>query len=289
MLKGLLALAVCLTACSGDRDRASRREQPADWRTLTAARQSSGEESLRTEIQYGAGTMDVRPAAAGTMYHAVLRYDNNQYTPSVRYADGVLRVGIDGEMHGSPHMHGRANRLDLQLGPGIPLDLDVQYGAGEGTLELGGLTVRSATIQTGASKTLLRFSTPTQGTCDELKISAGAAKMDVLGLGNLSPRILTVEGGAQEVTLDFSGSWRGDTEANLKMGIGKLGLSVPRDVGVRLTKKSLLAHLEAPNMAKQGDTFVSQGYESAKRHLTINVDAAFGAISLGWIDGSSSF
>ena len=193
MLKGLLALAVCLAACSHD---ASRRERPSDWRTLTAARQISGEPSLRAEIQYGAGTMEVTPAAAGTMYHAVLRYDNNQYTPSVHYADGVLRVGIDGEMHGSRHIHTRANRLDLQLGPGVPLDLDVQYGAGEGTLELGGLNVHSATIQTGASKTYLRFSTPTQGTCDELHISVGAAKMEVTGLGNLSPRKLTVEGGA---------------------------------------------------------------------------------------------
>lgn len=286
MLKGLLALAVCLAACSHD---ASRRERPSDWRTLTAARQISGEQSLRAEIQYGAGTMEVTPAAAGTMYHAVLRYDNNQYTPSVHYADGVLRVGIDGEMHGSRHIHTRANRLDLQLGPGVPLDLDVQYGAGEGTLELGGLNVHSATIQTGASKTYLRFSTPTQGTCDELHISAGAAKMEVTGLGNLSPRKLTVEGGAQEVKLDFSGSWRGDTEAFLKMGVGKLALDIPRDVGVRLRKQSLLAHLEAPNMTKNGDTFVSQGYQTTKRHLDINIDAAFGAIRLNWIGGGSSF
>lgn len=287
MPKGWLALAVCLAACSGgSRDRPDRQ---ADWRTLTAARQAAGEQALRAEIQYGAGTMDVRPAAAGTMYHAVLRYDNNQYTPSVRYADGVLRVGIDGEMHGGRHMHTRANRLDLQLGPGVPLDLDVQYGAGEGTLELGGLSVHSASIQTGASKTFLRFSSPTVGTCEELKISAGAAKVDVAGLGNLSPRSMTVEGGAQEVNLDFSGAWRGDTEAFLKMGVGKLTLNVPRDVGVRLTKQSLLAHLEAPQMTKNGDTFVSQGYEGTKRHLNVNIDAAFGAIRLNWIGGGSSF
>ncbi len=288
MSRALVALALCvgLVACS---DGSRRAERPADWRTLTAARQVSGEQALRAEIEYGAGTMDVRPGAPGTLYHAVLRYDNNQYTPAVQYADGVLHIGINGEMHGTRHIHTRANRLDLQLGAGVPLDLNVQYGAGEGTLDLGGLTVRSARIQTGASKTFLRFSKPTQGTCDELYIGAGAAKVDVQQLGNLSPRKLTVEGGAQEVNLDFSGNWHGDTEAFLKMGIGKLALAIPRDVGVRLSKQSLLAHLEAPDLTKNGDTFVSKGYDTAKRHLNINVDAALGAIRLSWIDGGSSF
>lgn len=290
MFKGLLVLALALAACSDGSSSSSRRqEQAADWRTLTAARQMSGESALRAEIQYGAGTMDVHPAAAGTMYHAVLRYDHTQFQPEVKYADGVLRVGINGEVHGNRHMHTRANRLDLQLGPDVPLDLDVQYGAGEGTLDLGGMTLKSLKVQTGASRTHLNFSSPTRGTCDDLHLSAGAATMDVKGLGNLSPRTITVEGGAGKVALDFSGSWRGDTDASVKMGVGELTLQVPRGLGVRMQKTSMLASVQAPEMTKSGDTYLSQGYESAKRHLNINVDAAFGAIRLSWVGGGSTF
>lgn len=290
MFKGLLVLALALAACSDSSSSSRRQERPADWRTLTAARQMSGESALRAEVQYGAGTMDVRPAAAGTMYHAVLRYDHTQFNPEVKYADGVLRVGINGEMHGgSRHMHTRANRLDLQLGPDVPLDLDVQYGAGEGTLDLGGMMIRSVKVQTGASRTHLSFSTPTRGECNELRLGAGAATMEVKGVGNLSPRSITVEGGAGKVDLDFSGSWRSDTDANIKMGVGELTLQVPRGVGVRMHKNSMLAAVEAPDMTKRGDTYFSQGYDTAKRRLNINVDAAFGAIRLSWIGGGSTF
>lgn len=282
-----LVLAVALGAC-GDRVRENRKAPP-DPRTFASSREFAGEKKLDARIEFGGGTLTLKPGPASTLYQASLRYDSRQLTPAVTYEDGQLYIGMKGgniRMEGGKHP---GNRLDVQLGTGVPLALNVEYGAGLGQLELGGLTVRSARIATGASKTQLTISNPTVGDCDALELQAGAARVEVRGLGNLSPHQLRVEGGVGDLDLDFSGAWRSDMSANVNMGMGKLRLDVPRGVGVRVRKSAMLTSFHGPGMTKQGDTYLTPGYESATRHLNVEINAAFGSVHVNWIGDGSSF
>jgi hypothetical protein len=81
--------------------------------------------------------------------------------------------------------------LDLRLGPQVPLDVDLKFGAAEAKLELGGLRLRNLEISTGASATTLSFSKPNQESCDRAEFEVGAARFEVIGIGNLNARELS--------------------------------------------------------------------------------------------------
>src|SRR5690606_31772362 len=188
-----------------------------DWRSSAYSRQLSGEETLRVDVEYGAGELKLAKAAPGTLYRANLRYDAEVFTPEVSYRDNRFRFDMDGR--GS--VRGRnldEGLLDLKLSPEVPLDLDLAFGAADASIDLGGLRVRKAAIHTGASRTMLSVSSPNAEICGRIEIEVGAAKFEARNLGNLNAQRLALQGGVGEVILDFTGSWKQDLHATVEMG-----------------------------------------------------------------------
>jgi hypothetical protein len=259
-----------------------------DWRTTSSSRQYAGEPAMKVDLQYGAGTLDVRPGAPGTLYRANMRYDAEVMTPRANFSDGVLRIDMEGRKRNVHRKNWKGNELQLQLGPQVPLDLELQFGAVEAKLDLGGLRIQAADVQTGASDTELRFSRPNLDRCRTLRLQVGAANFQALQLGNLSPERLEVAGGVGDVTLDFGGEWKGDVVGEIRMGVGSLTLAIPRGIGVRIEKRSFLADFEPAGLVKRGNTYFSPGYESAKRRLNLDIEAALGSLEVRWLDGRTA-
>jgi hypothetical protein len=261
------------------------RELPAqDWRSITTLRRYSGEDLLRVNVEYGAGTLNITPGADNSLYRATLRYDGNVFRPVNRYHDGELHLGIEGGSFRTGNL--KAGRLDLALGPRVPLDLELKFGAAEAEVELGGLRVREASIQTGASGTRVQVSRPNRENCSSAVFEVGAARFEASGLGNLNCEDLRLSGGVGEVILDFSGAWRNDMSADVDMGLGSLTLRVPRGLGVSVRKSGVLASFDSQGLIKRGNVYYSENYENAEHKLTVNIDAALGAIRVQWVDGA---
>lgn len=255
-----------------------------DVRVVTSQRQRGAEEQLDVKIQYGAGQLNVTPAPDGTLYRTRLRYDAENFQPVNTYAPGKLRIGVEGQGRVTVR-RAQTGELDLALGPGVPLNLDFQFGAAKAELELGGLHVRRAEISTGASETTLRFSRPNTGRGEHLRLSAGAAAFRAYGLGNAHLEKLQVDGSVGDILLDFSGEWRSDMTASVKVGLGALTLHLPRGVGVRLAREGILAKLDARGLVRDADGYYySEDWGSARYKLTLRLDAAFGAINVRWVD-----
>jgi hypothetical protein len=261
--------------------------QGQDWRTTTIMRQATNEQSLEVEVGYGAGRLSVEPAEGRMLYQATMRYDARGFSPVSDYSNGRLRLGVDG--HDSMHLHdhedGEGGRMTLRLGRGVPLDLDFEFGAAQAEIELGGLSVRSLDISTGASQTRLGFASANPIVLSRLNIDVGAAEFTARGLGNANAREIDLSFGVADVELEFDGEWRGDTHLEAEFGLGSLTLRVPRDVGLRVRKETLLASFEAPRMTRRdNDEYYSDNWNGASRRLTVKVDAAFGDITIDWID-----
>src|SRR5688500_2113481 len=90
-----------------------------DWRTITSLRQFKGEDALRVIVEYGAGNLFIAPAAGNSLYKATLRYDADSFRPVTQYADGKLRVGVEGGSVKGRNL--KSGRLDLLLGQHVPL------------------------------------------------------------------------------------------------------------------------------------------------------------------------
>lgn len=257
-----------------------------DWRTTTIMRQATTEQSLDVEVGYGAGRLEIEPARGRMLYQASVRYDARTFRPMTSYADGRLRIGLDTHRSLSLPRDGDADggRMTLRLGRGVPLDLDLEFGAAQAEIELGGLSMRSLHLATGASETRVRFSEPNPIALERIEFDMGAADFSARGLGHANAREIRLNGGVADMELDFSGAWRGDTNLEIDFGLGSLTLRIPREVGVRVEKETLLAGFTAPRMSRRGDAYYSDNWDSAQRHLTVRIDGAFGDITLDWID-----
>jgi len=273
-------VAVVLAALPGAHARAQ------DWRSITTERRFAGEEFLQVNLEYGAGRLTIAPGADNSLYRATLRYDGRIFRPLNRYEkeSGTLHLGIDGGSFKSGNL--KAGSLNLALGTSVPLDLDLKFGAAEADIELGGLRIRQATIQTGASETRVRVSRPNLESCSSARFEVGAARFQATGLGNLNCEDVRLSGGVGEVILDFSGEWRNDVNADIDMGLGSLTLRVPRGLGVSVRKSGVLASFDSQGLIKRGNVYYSENYENAGHKLTVTIDAALGSIKMQWVDGA---
>jgi hypothetical protein len=254
-----------------------------DWRNVSQSRARSGESALQVNIEYGAGLLELRPAQPGILYRTRMRYDAQAFAPKLTYANGLLSVDIEGGQLRGRNMKG--GNLDIALSTEVPVDLDLQFGAAEARLDLGGIRLAKAAIKTGASKTVVNISKPNPQVCSSLEIEVGAAQFEANSLGNLHVERLRLSGGVGEVLLDFTGAWETDLRADIEMGLGSLTLRVPRGLGLRVQKQGILSGFDSQGLIKRGEVYFSENWEQAERRLTIDLEAALGSIRVVWVDG----
>jgi len=255
------------------------------WRTVESARQLRDSAEHRVRVQYGAGRLDIGATNAPLLYSMTLRYDEGTTTPIHRYdaAARTLTLGVDGEQQSrfSRDMGDKSKgEMRLALSRTVPIDLELQLGATKSQLDLGGLSLLGLHLHSGASETLLDFSTPNQTNMRTLDIDVGAASFEARNLGNSNAAAVHVNGGVGSVELDFGGEWSRDMTVDADLALGKLTLHVPRDVGVRVEVQKFLASFDQQGLQKRGDAYYSDNWDRAKYHLRLRAQTTFGGIEL---------
>ncbi|HEV2129483.1 MAG TPA: hypothetical protein VGR27_00180 [Longimicrobiaceae bacterium] len=201
---------------------------------------------------------------------------------------GSLRLGVearDGSGISMPRGSSRNGRATVALSPEVPIALQLRFGAGEARLDLGAMTLRSIDVSTGASETSLSFDSPNRIAVDYVRIRSGAAALRTRGPANTRAERFEFEGGVGETVLDFGGSWTRNAAASVKMGLGSLTLRFPRELGVRVVRSgSFLTTFDGEGLIKRREEYYSPNWESAPHRLTVQLQAAFGAIDVQWID-----
>jgi hypothetical protein len=255
------------------------------WRTSTFARQVWSTEPMDVRVEYGMGRLTVRPAASPTLYRFEVRYDEERFAPVSTFdeAGRTLRLGVRSR-EGSSRPGREGGTATLELTRAVPLDLKLDFGAGVANLDLGGISLKNLEVSTGASETTLRFSEPNPIRAERLRVSAGAASLEVLGLGNARAERVVFEGGVGSTLLDFAGNWTGNTSASVKMGMGSVTLRVPRDVGMRVNRSAVLTRFTADGLTERDGTFFTPNWETAARKLAVDIEAAFGTVKIEWGD-----
>lgn len=275
MKRAMIAAAVMLAAGLGPAAAQS-------YRTTVETRRVTG--PLAVDISFAVGSLVIRPADEGQTYRLALRYAEDYFQPAVRYdaGGGRLTVELEGDdFKVKGDIDADEQSLDLALPPDVPLDLKASFGALEASIELGGMTLRSAEIKTGASATTLSFETPTRGTCERLELHAGAAEFEVLGLGNAGCRVVSLKGAIGEMLLDFSGErLTGQTRVVLNVGLGEVTLRIPESVGIRLDATRFLASVDRAGLVRRGSAYESPDFDAATAKLVIDANAVLGSIDI---------
>jgi hypothetical protein len=255
----------------------------AQLRTVSMSRQLEDEDEVRVQVQYGAGEFSVRSMDAGLLYRMSLEYDEDRYEPVAEYEDHTLRVGIESIRNGFGRRNRDGGRLDLELARGVPMDLDLEFGAVQADVDLGGLALTGLELSTGASESTIDVSEPSTTSMEVARFEVGAAEFDARRLGNLNAARIEVDAGVGSITLWLDGEWRQDARVGIDMGLGSLELRVPQGLGLELRKDSFLTSLDSEGLVKRGNVYQSLDWEDAARKVTVDLDAAFGSVKVVWI------
>ena len=256
-----------------------------DLRALTASRQLHGETLLRAAIALAAGDLTLRSAAPGTLYAVDLSWDQARFQPRASYdaPNSLLGVRLERraesgiQLASTPELDQRAA---VALSPAAELELDVAVRAGNADVELGGLRVRSLAFRAEAGRAVVRWSRPNVGTCSRAEFSAEAAELRLEGLGWSGCRALRIKGGVGAITVDLGGDWPADAVVEADVTLGGVRLVVPRRLGVRLSVDRVAASFRPEGFVRQGDAWLSEGYDAATRKVDVRIAAKVGGVEI---------
>ncbi len=253
---GLLTTVLVLLAANGCVGTGPRL-RVGELQTESKVVERGGADSVRVEIEMGAGELNVAGGADGLLA-ADFRYNVADFKPEVAYSDNVLTVR-------QPDVEGRASlwdvgdyryEWDLRLNDSVPMEMRINLGAGTAGLKLSSLSLTRLDIDAGA----------------------GDIAVDLAGVPSLTR--LNAKMGAGRLTLDLTGDWQADLDAKIEGGVGGATLRLPHSVGVRVEAEGGLGTVNASGLTKDGSVYVNDAYGQSAVTLHINVKAGVGVIDL---------
>jgi hypothetical protein len=192
----------------------------------------AGSNRARFKLQHGAGRLHVTGTSGADELFAgkfVGGIDANVRREG-EGAEVVLSVPSSSWMD-LPWAGGRGFDWDLKLNGEIPLELALETGAGETTLELTDLLIRELSIKTGASSTEVRL--PAHAGMTDVKVEAGAASITLIVPQGAAARIRS-NSGLVDMQVDpsrFPASGSGYESADYATAENRLNVDVQAGVG----------------------------------------------------------
>ena len=266
-----------------------------EWRTVTAQRQRQPVDTLHVRMLYGAGKLQLGAAPDSLLYDLRERFDAVRTRETHRYdaATRTLTVGSDSAvtrmfslrkraLHTSGDESGQGSDLAVGLATGIPLDLDLELGATESTIDLSRLSVSRLELNVAASAASVTFGTVNPVEMRELDLRTAAAGVDVRQLGNARAQVVHVNTGVGSVTLDLSGDWTGRMTLDVHPVLGQVTIRVPADVGVESHLTKLIGNVDQAGFTRKDGVAYSANFSSAKRTIVVNGAATLASVAIQW-------
>ncbi len=217
-------------------------------------------QDVLVDLDMGAGDLTIGSGAKDLM-EAEFSFSSDRFEPEVDYDvrgdTGILKV----RQSAGRSLFGLSdyrNVWDIQLADDVPMELNIDMGAGKTDLALGDLMLTEMTLEAGAGDVLIDF--------------AGSRYLTEL----------KVEAGAGEVTIDLSGDgWTEDLDVRMTAGVGDITIIVPKDTGVRFNVDTGVGDVDARGFVSQGsDVYVNEAYDKADTVMDILVEAGVGQVTL---------
>ena len=218
-----------------------------------------GVTASRATIAMSAGELTISGGAAELM-DATFTYNVDEWTPQISYAtddqQGNLAIRQPARAFDGIPTDEVRNSWQIKLNDDIPLDLNLELGAGVGELDLRDLTLERLAVKTGAGETKIN-------------------------LAGSSVPTLNIDAGVGSMTIDLTGEWQNDLKALIRSGIGELTVKLPREAGVRVSvSQGMVTELTTRGLTAKGQSFVNEAYGQSPVTLDIELEGGIGQITL---------
>ena len=163
---------------------------PQGEETTAATVGRAGASALSLRVDGGAGTYTI---AGGGSALVEARSEGGEIVVTDERRSDTANVRISPPQLGdSLFLHRSPTRVDVRVASGVPTSLAMSSGAGEFDVDLSAVTLRDATLETGASKLTVTLPRPTGDV--RIRIEAGAASIDVVVPDGVEVRVTTTGG-----------------------------------------------------------------------------------------------
>ena len=214
---------------------------------------------INLKLSFGAGELTLNPGA-DVLVDGTATYNYAELKPEVITDGGDVEVRVGNEdFNILPNLNDLKNEWDLKLGD-QPMNLSIDSGAYDGTLELGGLSLTRLEIKDGAANVEVSFSEPNPVEMSTFTYNTGASDVKITGLANANFSLLDFSAGAGDYTLDFSGELQRDASIKIESGLSNLIIIVPEGVSAVVTVESGLSNVNAGSgWERSGNDYVQEG------------------------------
>jgi hypothetical protein len=211
---------------------------------------------VQVDVRMGTGELQIDGGAA-ELLEADFAYNIAEWKPEVTYTDGRLVVRQpDVERIPFSTKDSVRYRWELKLNDGVPMDMELEFGAGDGEVNLGSLAL------------------------DTLDVKLGAGNVSIDMSGNDTLERLELDMGAGNLDLDLRGAWTDDVYVNIQGGVGQIQLDIPTDIGVRVDATKGIGQINADGFRLDGGDYVNDAYGESDVTLNIVLQAGVGQINL---------
>lgn len=232
-------------------------------------------DSLKVTIKFGAGKLDLI-SGEEDVFKGNFQYDKSILKPNIRYEilgeTGILTLSqsIKKDLD-LPFPY--KNRWNLKLPSGVPLQLYINTATYSGDINLTNLQIENFYLTTGASQTNIVFNQPNLIDLKNINIKTGASTIKMLGLANANFDEMNFAGGVGSYTFDFSGNLTKKSKVSINVGVAKIILKIPSNMGTKIIFKKFPAlKLDIKGFIKINDqTYVNTEYGKRDAELDIEI------------------
>lgn len=245
----------CVSFNFGDFD--VDRVEVGELQRQTKIVERGADDEVRTRVQLGAGELKIEGGApADALMEADFVYNVADWEPEVEYEAGRLMVKQP-RIEKFPFNDDVRYEWDLTFNDDVPMDLRVEFGAGEADIDVSSLSVTS------------------------LDLKLGAGDMMVDAHDNTTLERMEFDMGAGDIDLDLRGAWSDDVDVMVQGGVGRATLRLPEEgIGVRVDVTKGIGGLEAEGFRILDGAYVNDAYETADVVIYVNIQAGIGQIKL---------
>jgi hypothetical protein len=174
----------------------------------------------------------------------------------------------------------------ISLSNQIPIQFSANLGLGESNLDLTGLSLTDAIIETGASKAIICSRQQNPVAMHNCIVSAGIGLCTFTGISNLNTNNFTFNGAVGSYHLGFEGKLNHNMDATVEVGLGMCTISIP-PTAARVQvfyDDGFLSSVALSGLSKIRDGYAtSPGFRySSSPVLTLHLSSGAGKISVSY-------
>ncbi len=252
---------------------------------------AEGAEKVEVSIEFGAGEIIISSDDMAEVATVDVDYDPRRIECEIDYnvRRGTGHLYLESIIRRKRNIDTEKNLWEVVLSNRYPMVLEIEAGACDAEMDLGGIPITELSIEIGAAVGEVDFSRPNPRRMVDFDVDAGAASLEFRNLGNANFEQFNFDGGAGSFDLDFRGKYTGESEISIDIGLGSAEIILPKGIPVRVETgepgwfSSVDFHNDDLDEVRDG-IYESDDFDEADIRITLELDVGLGSVDIYFKD-----